>query len=1657
MEKKYQFQLNSNLMEDKIVIIQCGSERGTAFFVSQTLLLTAYHVVSDDEEDKVRVVSKGAAEIGCTVKQIWEEYDLALIEIPPTPNQGYLDLLSHRTRIGECAQCYGYPDHSSTEGLAVSGTFSQRLEEGCSDLRLNIENCDANYNYEGMSGAPVLQNGKAIGVIIEQAGTNVNLVSISSVANELQKFGVVVESDKNLEAIPDSIKVELDKVRPNYPMYYRIEEALDEHDGYWIVLYGTPGSGKTTIAAGFIPKDSKYEVIGRFFFKIPDDKISRAERCSIGHFVDWVESVFLSVTGSDFPHLSSEDKRKAVGDWLYEIDAKLVRDNTIGVIVIDGLDEISKDIDDYLSLLSVANLNNLRIVLTCISTELLPVFIVESLNDGHKIEVKPLSMASCELYIKENSGNWDKPYSFIQAVANKSEGHPLYMNYLCRYIDNKFSSETTEDDLNGWVESLPNIDGDIETYYNAVWKSLDKNSVTIEVLTLLSQLRGCVKEEQLVEMLLPSSRYSFVASVENLHHLLKNQKTDNFEIYHSSFRIYVSRKQKAFLKSANDQIAAYCSSNVDTTYSIENLLHHTVCGSSYMAGLAMCNQKWADICASKDVSPDLILQDIKECLSFAVDNEQVIEIVRLMLLAQRIENRYDSVLYENTDSLARIDLLEGKPDAALKYLVRENALLIDIIDAVFYLQSLFELKYEQQALKLADAIEAKIRKELHESSEGVSTKTLVAKGLYFIILYGADYASWEQLHSYFDNLKDLADSSTDEASRNGAISVLKMVSSAYVSLDVRKGKDVNIGRFFSMMGMDITKDAVILGYTILQWYLDFEKGCVSRGKNNTYLKIVRQLETFLENNSFHFSRKDTIEIINLLVSEAQNSSVITSLIKSLHEVILPLNFRDKNGVDINTEGLFEFYRVNMYSGYMDDKDNYMPLKSSSCLKNTSWENYCEAIVRELAYLNGRIFRKKADNCMSAVEYNRLRDLLNTMDFSFKQRTQWNRSYLLPEEIFPFIYDKTVELYRDFYPDKIEDFILHVKNRSTNQMSLYLEGFSAMLIRTSGILASSDMKNIAIWLSDKAYEYILYAVQNRGQRCGYLMSLALNYSKAGAKESCEKVYSQILKSSMGPEWYKEAQLDLLTKFKELNIHLTPSQSAHIAGLYEAASGEMTFQRYVQQEKNSFVGMLVRCSSLADSIAYYKYETLPDTETVIKNSENWIVDMPEIGEGYDLGANHLIEASALHYMLEESVASPIVKYALSELFWDNDDKMHNDHGYANLHASIISRLSPSVVEMEIIPRMAQYYTEEYNREGEKRYLADLESTSVSDSFLDNLESALKAKGFDWKRYPRKKECKETTDEKQESSENLRALLKNKRKDVISPISCYWYSLSTILHPLVNFTTGQTNKIFEVVTDHFDVNVSPEHSDIEKFEWMRGYSENEDQDVMLIDFLIWFLVHPDYRIVRRAENSLKWLAKYESKVINRIVNAIINSSEIGVDICASRILRDLAYDYPDVVSASLAVDKTISDLCSKQSFSISRNLLKIGQIFNEKVSDGTLLTSVAAIFPDTLPARGEVWFEPEQTMFVGHIIDKLNNLNVTGGDDFAIPYSSAVNKMLSVNTITNLCKDCKYIRRSFYLTRVFNSRYDRTMIGLMDKILYGKVGLDKADRVYHALNSY
>ena len=204
------------MKEELIVRIICGSDVGTAFYVAPDTLLTAYHTVVSFKEDGNNIIKDGdCGDLKFVIKNVFEDIDLAVLTIEGRQSTEYLPLLSHRVRIGEEFVSYGYPDTTKDEGFRVKGKITQRINNSTGDYKLRTSDVDEYFDYQGMSGAPIFQGDDVIGIVIEQDGGCLNIVSIKKLAETLKDETIVIERETSLTDLPNSIVENIENAHPN--------------------------------------------------------------------------------------------------------------------------------------------------------------------------------------------------------------------------------------------------------------------------------------------------------------------------------------------------------------------------------------------------------------------------------------------------------------------------------------------------------------------------------------------------------------------------------------------------------------------------------------------------------------------------------------------------------------------------------------------------------------------------------------------------------------------------------------------------------------------------------------------------------------------------------------------------------------------------------------------------------------------------------------------------------------------------------------------------------------------------------------------------------------------------------------------------------------------------------------------------------------------------------------------------------------------------------------------------------------------------------------------------------------------------------------------------------------------------------------------------
>ena len=85
-----------------------------------------------------------------------------------------------------------------------------------------------------MSGAPILLDNKVVGVVIEQEGNQLSIVSVEKIGMKLTD--VEIEQDVRIDTMPNSIAKDVETASPNYSVFELLESVLVADKSHWILL-----------------------------------------------------------------------------------------------------------------------------------------------------------------------------------------------------------------------------------------------------------------------------------------------------------------------------------------------------------------------------------------------------------------------------------------------------------------------------------------------------------------------------------------------------------------------------------------------------------------------------------------------------------------------------------------------------------------------------------------------------------------------------------------------------------------------------------------------------------------------------------------------------------------------------------------------------------------------------------------------------------------------------------------------------------------------------------------------------------------------------------------------------------------------------------------------------------------------------------------------------------------------------------------------------------------------------------------------------------------------------------------------------------------------------------------------------------------------------
>lgn len=201
--------LNGKTVETLVVPVRCESEQGTAFFISDTQLLTARHVVKAHFQSVaapaaiyINVAGQSLLCMGEELSIPGNAIDLALLTVVPEADYHateYMTLLCDVYVKNMPFRVYGYPQEMAMGCNLVDLEVRNRLEieGGVWNNRTLIRDDKLTlHNFDGLSGSPVVSmSGRVTGIIVLQINETLSYLSVSKAKEHLDNKGIRYDID----------------------------------------------------------------------------------------------------------------------------------------------------------------------------------------------------------------------------------------------------------------------------------------------------------------------------------------------------------------------------------------------------------------------------------------------------------------------------------------------------------------------------------------------------------------------------------------------------------------------------------------------------------------------------------------------------------------------------------------------------------------------------------------------------------------------------------------------------------------------------------------------------------------------------------------------------------------------------------------------------------------------------------------------------------------------------------------------------------------------------------------------------------------------------------------------------------------------------------------------------------------------------------------------------------------------------------------------------------------------------------------------------------------------------------------------------------------------------------------------------------------------
>lgn len=1286
------------MTEEEVKVATCQvlglGETGTGWLVSADHVLTAYHCLGEMIAKGTAIevsfgVGPSAPKRSAIVDAFDEELDVCLLRLADASELRPIPVHAEAVRPGERWRSFGFPVAKLLIGGVFSGTVQQSLTELANgvDLDLSVSPETALTDYRGLSGAALMTAHGCQGMLRVSVDNSLGAVSMESMRGFLAENNLLPEEETVEDgASPVASRPAFDEV---------FESTLIQASGSYLFLDGAHGIGKSTYCRSFIPNSETVETLGVYGFTERSHGFTPSLQAQPEVFVDWLTTLVSTRATGKPARLTDRTYAQliqATHQALGDLASRCASRRRVGFLFIDGVNEVAalggNTLERFVGLLPSTIPTGLKVVmvgagLDAIANRLGP------LLQGAERMMLPALEDDIQYRLCARSLDEDKATpSLVSALCERAKGHPLYLRYLVDLVNGGA-------DVND-VEALPPFSGSIEDYYERIWSGLLVDADAINLLGIIARLRWGIPTGDLMGMLTASESAAFVPTITRIRHLLSGPSTT--EVYHSSFSDFVVHKTSTLSDWIQGRLSDYCVQPGSGEYGELNRVFHGLLSSmeKKLTAITECQQRWVDRCVLLGAEPDVLLGDIEDSLNAAIQVGTATEIIRLLLLSQRLKFRYDTLFAQSASLAAEALIALGKTEQALRHILRHGQLIVAPGEAFSIVRRLIEAGHSEEGIRVLRKVDTLLQSTL--------TRNNVKLTEYF------DAASI-RLQGYA-----LADHAGAETSRDEFLAYLvRLLRDPRNNISREDGQRLLTDLIGNMLG---TAVCVARTYKPLA-KLPIPPGTPDKYQALSLLSVLRYAHIHARHYDARLPKDklgmlledidgkvdDTLTpdekefyFVDLLIEACASPTLVERYAKGLEweAGALPLYTENKSLAD--SRAFIEAYS-HLRAAYFLNRHKVIP--SPAPLKPHEWEERLDTLARSVVWLDAKARHAYASNDqqgLAAAKAYLTEEVLPCFKFQLASRVQWPVAYFVPENIVPILYGYLTDVCLDCLPDEIGDLVGVIEQAFEYQLGLYNEGFRRSLQSVMMILVnagvSGDLEDRVFELLLRWRNYVRDNVQNRHELVPELLSMVPLLARMGSPDEALRTYESVLAVSMGPSWYKEDQFSVMSRVLEalpFDAEIAPTSLSQIAALLERASGEMTFQRYVRADKGTFIGELSRRGLYSQAVRYFQHQACGTLDEMRDQASDGDLDRvaPLVGMRYPGG--QLEEQASLNDLLKHtgSKADWRVRWALLEVYQHGDERHLRDWGPA--YAALIQEVSGNPTDLawtiQRIDRIAQ----------------------------------------------------------------------------------------------------------------------------------------------------------------------------------------------------------------------------------------------------------------------------------------------------------------------------------------------------------------------------------